>query len=137
MKKKDAQWFIAQKAFIEKDGNVLVLHDPVEGLDFPGGKIQEGEEDIIASLKREVSEETGLSIEVGRPFKVHREVFKRGVYAGKSVYFVCFYCEWKSGDVLLSDEHTSFRWVNVHTYKEVDDGTSFFHFLEDYFMHRN
>ena len=40
---KDALFCVGQKAFIEKDGKVLVLNDPEEGLDFPGGKIQVGE----------------------------------------------------------------------------------------------
>ncbi len=31
------------KALIEKDGKVLIVFDPLYGLDFPGGKIQEGE----------------------------------------------------------------------------------------------
>ncbi len=40
---KDTLFCVGQKAFIEKDGKVLVLFDPIEGLDFPGGKIKEGE----------------------------------------------------------------------------------------------
>ena len=58
--KDDALFCVDQKAFIEKDGKVLVLHDPIEGLDFPGGKIQEGEakdgnaSSLIRALKREV-----------------------------------------------------------------------------------
>ena len=41
--KNDALFCVGQKAFIEKDGKVLILGDPTEGLDFPGGKIQDGE----------------------------------------------------------------------------------------------
>jgi len=29
-----------QKAIIEKDGKGLILNDPIEELDYPGGKIQ-------------------------------------------------------------------------------------------------
>ena len=39
----DALFCVGQKAFIEKDGKVLILNDPGEVLDFPGGKIQDGE----------------------------------------------------------------------------------------------
>ena len=60
--KKDALFCVVQKAFIEKEGKVLILFDPVEGLDFPGGKIQENEaktgeaESLIGALKREVDD---------------------------------------------------------------------------------
>lgn len=69
----DALFCVGQKAFIEKDGKVLVLHDPGGRLDFPGGKIQEGEakdaeaSSLIRSLQREVREETGLEIGVFGP----------------------------------------------------------------------
>jgi hypothetical protein len=36
--KNDALFCVGQKALIEKNGQVLVLGDPKEGLDFPGGK---------------------------------------------------------------------------------------------------
>ncbi|PIR87549.1 MAG: hypothetical protein COU10_04035 [Candidatus Harrisonbacteria bacterium CG10_big_fil_rev_8_21_14_0_10_45_28] len=58
--KKDALFCIGQKAFIEKDGKILILNDPTEGLDFPGGKIQEKEardadaSSLSRSLQREV-----------------------------------------------------------------------------------
>jgi len=52
---------------------------------------------------------------------------------GKKVYLACFKCKYKNGDVTLSHEHNSFRWVNGNNYKEVDDGTDFFRMLEKYF----
>lgn len=61
----DELFFVGQKAFIRKGDEVLVIHDPIEGLDFPGGKIQVGEENTFESLKREVREETGLEIQIG------------------------------------------------------------------------
>ncbi len=48
----EAIFYVGQKALIEKDSKVLILSDPLFGVDFPGGKIQEGEEDLILSLKR-------------------------------------------------------------------------------------
>ena len=38
--KKDALFCVGQKAFIDKNGEILILNDQIEGLDFPGGKIQ-------------------------------------------------------------------------------------------------
>ncbi len=138
--KNDALFCIGQKAFIEKDGKVLVLFDPVEGLDFPGGKIQEGEaidadaSSLVMSLKREVMEETGLKIEVFDPFAVwYHEFPKEHRNYGKVVYLVAFKAKYISGDVKLSDEHDNFEWVNKEDYQAVDDGSDYFDVLEKYF----
>lgn len=137
--KEDALFCVGQKAFIEKDGKVLVLFDPVEGLDFPGGKIQEGEavdadaSSLTRSLQREVREETGLEIEVGSPFAVfYHEFPKEHRNAGKVVYLVAFRCKYVSGDLKLSEEHNGFKWVDATNYKEVNDGTEYFDVLEKY-----
>ena len=138
--KDDALFCIGQKAFIEKDGKVLVLFDPVEGLDFPGGKIQEGEakdgdaSSLIKSLKREVKEETGLEIEVYNPFAVwYHEFPKNHRNYPKVVYLVGFKCKYLSGEPKLSDEHDNFKWVDKNNYKEVDDGSDYFDVLKKYF----
>jgi len=127
-------FYVAQKAFIKKGNDVLVLNDPVEGLDFPGGKIQVGENDIVESLKREVREETGLEIIVGKPFFTIIEAFSNThKYAGKKAYIVCYKCEYVSGEVKLSHEHDNFTFVNKDNCKSVDDGTSYFEILKKYF----
>lgn len=138
--KKDALFCVGQKAFIEKDGKVLVLFDPFEGLDFPGGKIQEGEaidadaSSLTLSLKREVMEETGLEIEVFNPFAVwYHEFPKESRNYGKVVYLVAFKTKYVSGNIKLSDEHNNFKWVDKNDYQVVDDGSDYFDVLEKYF----
>ncbi len=135
--KPDAQFCISQKAFIEKDGNILVMNDPMEGLDFPGGKIQEDEavegdaNSLKLSLKREVREETGLEIEVGRPFHVWYYEFPKGHRNyPKKVYLVGFKCKYVSGDIKISSEHDTFKWVNRDNCHTVDDGSEFYKALE-------
>lgn len=115
----DLECFIGQKAFIEKDGKLLILHDPQMGFDLPGGKIQEGETDLIASLKREVQEETGLVIDVGRPFATwfftipidsgHRS-------AGKKIFSVGYKCKYLTGEITLSSEHDWYKWIDRNDY---------------------
>lgn len=138
--KKDALFCVGQKAFIEKDGSVLILNDPIEGLDFPGGKIQEGDardgdaSSLVQSLQREVREETGLEISVGDPFVVwYHEFPKNHRNYPKVVYLVGFKCTLVSGDVILSAEHDKFRWVDKKNYHEVDDGSDYFDALKKYF----
>lgn len=138
--KNDALFCVGQKAFIEKGDKVLVLTDPAEGLDFPGGKIQEGEAkdgeaaSLVKSLQREVREETDLEIEVGDPFAVWCHEFPANHRNhGKVVYLIAFKCKYKSGELKLSDEHNDFRWVDKNTYQEVDDGSDYFDILKKYF----
>ncbi|MFO0718881.1 MAG: NUDIX domain-containing protein [Candidatus Paceibacterota bacterium] len=132
--KEDTLFYVGQKAFIKKGDEVLVLGDPKEGLDFPGGKIQEGEDDLIESLKREVREETQLEILVGEPFTTWINVFPPNHrLAGKKVYLVAYKCEYVSGEVCLSNEHDKFTWVNKENFEKVNDGTTFFEVLKKYF----
>ena len=86
--KNDQLFYVGQKAFIEKDGKVLVLFLPNGMLDFPGGKLQEGEVDLDLAFKREVKEETGLDMEIGRPFyrwffEINKEYPKAGELNGR------------------------------------------------------
>ena len=136
----DALFCVGQKAFIERDGKVLILNDPSEGLDFPGGKIQDGEakdgdvSSLFHSLQREVREETGLEIEVSNPFVVwYHEFPKNHRNYPKVVYLVGFKCKYVSGEIKLSDEHNKFKWVDKNDYIEVDDGSDYFDALKKYF----
>ena len=134
MKKEDQIYWVGQKAFIKKGNEVLILGDPTEGLDFPGGKIQEGETNLVEALKREVREETGLEIEVGKPFAVWYNAFPaHHKYAGKKVYLIAFKCEYVSGDIILSDEHNKFTWITKDNYNDVNDGTQYFDIVRKYF----
>jgi 8-oxo-dGTP diphosphatase len=108
---------VGQKALIERDGEVLVMFFPNGWLDLPGGRIDEGETDLIAALKSEVTEETTLEIEVGEPFAT-------SLARNTAVYLVVYRCRYVSGEVTLSEEHSAYRWVNRTNYHEVDDGIS-------------
>ena len=132
--KEDASFYVGQKAFIEKDGQVLVLGDPIEGLDYPGGKIQEGEFDLVESLKREVREETGLEISVGAAFATWTNIFPpQHRLAGKRVFLVGYKCTYISGEVTLSNEHDKFSWITKENFNTVNDGASYFEILKKYF----
>lgn len=130
----DKLFYVGQKAFIEKNGEVLVLNDPVLGLDFPGGKIQEDEIDFDLALKREVKEETDLEIEIGLPFTRWSYLLRHGhSHAGKTIYLIGFRCKYVSGNIKLSHEHDGFNWVNKENYREFENSTEYFKALEKYF----
>ena len=132
----DKQFYVGQKAFIERDDKVLVLNDPILGLDYPGGKIQEGETDWVQALKREVREETGLEITVGDPFVTWHYKVPTGPHrnAGKDIFLVGYLCKYVSGEVTLSTEHNGFEWVDRDTHlKFADNNTGYFEALTFYF----
>ncbi len=133
--KEDEIFYVGQKAFIQKGNELLVLGDPTEGLDYPGGKIQEGETNLTESLKREVREETGLEISVGDPFVTWTNTFPNSHrLAGKKVFLIGYKCKYVSGDVVLSHEHDKFSWVTKDNFMDVDDGTSYFEILKKYYL---
>jgi 8-oxo-dGTP pyrophosphatase MutT (NUDIX family) len=123
----DQQFYIGQKVVLEKDGKVLILNDPMFGADLPGGKIQVGETDFVASIKREVFEESGLEIDVGRVFHTGYFVMPQSVTgrhhrnAGKKIYMVFFTARYLSGELTLSDEHESYLWVDKNDYGRLID----------------
>lgn len=130
----DETFFVGQKAFIDKTGEVLTLTDEILGVDFPGGKVQTGEVDFKESLKREVREETGLEIEVGLPFITWMHVMKRGANKGKKIFLVGYKCKYLGGEVVISDEHTNFRWVNKENLAEGNEAEEYFKYLRTYFQ---
>jgi len=135
--KEDAIFYVGQKAFIYKEDQVLVLKGNFKGLDYPGGKIQEGETDLKESLKREVREETGLEIIVEDPFSTWATVFPDNHrLGGKRLFLVGYKCKYISGEVTLSNEHDSFLWVDKKNYVSLDDKSSYFEILKKYFLNK-
>jgi len=129
--KEDQLFYVGQKAFIWKEDKILVLGNPHGNLDFPGGKIQESENDLIESLKREVKEETGLEIRVGKPFFTWVLVLpSHHKNAGMKVFLIGYQCEYISGEVKLSDEHDKFNWVSKENYLDYKKDSRYFEALE-------
>lgn len=137
--KLDKRVYFGQKAFIEEAGKVLVLRDPrcfidgQTGLDLPGGKYRWGLP-LDDELRREVKEETGLEIEIGKPFTVwtYYGLKARKGHVSHTV-LVGYLCKYKSGKVKLSNEHDKYEWVDKKSYINWKDKTQDFKALEEYF----
>lgn len=78
----------------------------LEGWESAGGKVEEGES-LEEAICREVWEETGLKV-----------IPERFLYAsldeigGKNIIFVVFLCSTSEEKVVLSNEHTEYRWTD-------------------------
>lgn len=89
----------------DSDGRVLMIHSPRRDWEFPGGQVEEGE-DLITALQREVSEETGITVTVGK---------LAGVYSNVKSHIVMFdfLCEFVSGELQASAESLAVEWVEA------------------------
>ena len=109
---------IATKALIiNEKSEILILREASsyeEGVrggryQLPGGRLNPGEA-FLDGLKREVNEETGLKIDIGKPIYVGewRPIIKGVQNQIVAIYFICKAITTK---VRLSNEHDDFKWV--------------------------
>ena len=75
--------------------------------DNPGGRLEIGESPE-EGLVREALEETGLRVEVIRPVAVFSKVIEE---MDKHFITLVYLCRYVEGEVVLSDEHTQYRWA--------------------------
>src|SRR5580765_7709002 len=95
------------KGVLIRDGCVLLLRNKRNEWDLPGGRPDPGE-DHRAALKREVREETGIDVEVGRLLDEH--VFE--VLPQRFVRIVAYRCSLiGEARIVVSPEHLETRWT--------------------------
>ena len=107
--------YLAVSAAIISQGRVLLARrarGPALGFwTLPGGVVEAGET-LIGALRREIEEETALSIE---PVALagHREVLLRDDSGRLARHFVilCFASRLVSGEIQLNDELAEARWL--------------------------
>ena len=110
----DTLFLIGPRATIynTKTKKVLVLqrNDGNNSWEIPGGK-RENNENIVDALNREVKEETGLIINKYKivyvsPIFENHPILKPFLNIG----YLCFV---DNSDVVISDEHIDYKWVDV------------------------
>lgn len=115
--------FVATKAFIVNNGKVLILRESskyqdgsnVGKFDVVGGRVEPGQR-FDESLIREITEETQLRVTVGRPFFVNewRPIVRDEPWQIVGTFFEC---SSDSADVVLSEDHDFYEWINPEEYK--------------------
>ncbi len=120
----DVKIWVATKAFIMHRGKVLILKEAskykdgtnVGRYDIAGGRVEPGQK-FDESLLREVKEETGLKVKIGRAFYVGEW---RPVVRGEQWQIVgtFFECKALSGKVKLSEDHEDYKWIDPKDFKK-------------------
>lgn len=124
---------LAVKGIIKKDGKILVLkraknddHQP--GVwETVGGGIDE-QMSPQEALKKEIIEETGLEVEIGEPF----HVFTFTKDTGEFKIGITFLCEYVSGEVRWSNEHSEYRWIDPNEFKKLNSIPSLYAEIDKY-----
>ncbi len=116
--------FVATKAFVMYNGNVLLLKESTRysdgsnagKFDVVGGRVNQGER-FDASLLREIREETGLEVKIGKPFFVHewRPVVRGEHWQIVGIFFECFAF---TDVVTLSEDHSEYIWIDPKDYTQ-------------------
>jgi len=114
----ETRLFVATKALIVRDGRILILRESstytdgtnVAKFDLPGGRLTPGEA-YNEALMREVREETGLSISIGKPIAVGEW---RPQVRGESwqIVGIFFECSDMGGEVVLGSDHDAYEWID-------------------------
>lgn len=128
------QFYIAVKGIIRRgDGKILVLKRSAEDDHLPGvwetvGGGIEHEETPQEALKREILEETGLSVTIGEPFNVF--TFRKDT--GEFKVGITFLCDMMGGEVRLSHEHSDYRWIVPGAFQDLASIPSLYQEIADY-----
>ncbi|MFA6105453.1 MAG: NUDIX domain-containing protein [Patescibacteria group bacterium] len=125
MSKEKDLYQVSLKAVIKNNnGEILLLKALLNGshagyYDLPGGRIDKDEFTIPLTdiLKREISEEVG-NIDVvikPTPVAVARHCIPGSMTkTGKDIHvlYILFEVEYKGGKIVISNEHTDFKWAD-------------------------
>jgi molecular chaperone GrpE len=122
--KKDFFSLTVKAVIVNKEGKILIIKRSEDDLikageyDLPGGNIDYREK-IEVAMEREIEEELGIKVEIGsiiyafdfenkydREYEFGKEKIKIG---GKGLRFIAYY---KEGEIVLSDEHQSYEWLD-------------------------
>lgn len=90
---------------------VLLVKGDRRGWEPPGGQVELGE-DLIVALKREVHEESGCEIEVGRLVGVYSNLGRPENGVPGQINFA-FSCRWTAGEPRAGDECVGADWFSV------------------------
>ena len=115
-------------AILIKDKKVLIAKRKADDRqankwEFPGGTVEQNETPE-ACLMREIREEFGINVSVGRFFGESVYHYDHG-----SIKLLAYWTQWESGKITLKD-HAGYRWVSPEQLSEYDFAPADIPFVE-------
>ena len=87
-------------------GSILLVRTHLRGWEPPGGQVEQGE-DLVSALEREILEESGCAVRVGRLVGVYSNI------AAPEKLMLTFLCEHLNGEPTPSAETPEVGWFPV------------------------
>jgi len=105
----DPDYLPVTAAIIERDGMILIARRKRAFMgnnwEFPGGKLEDNET-LEECLKREIREELGIDIAVGKLISSRKHVLN----CQSAIILYAYRAEYVSGEIVLTD-HDEIAWV--------------------------
>ncbi len=103
---------VAASALIRNQkGEIALVRTERRGWELPGGQIELGET-LTEGLEREIFEECGIAVELGRLAHVRSNL-------SSCIVIFCFHATYVSGELRPSEETPEVRWANQQTALEL------------------
>lgn len=108
------QPILAVGGVVMKGDAVLLVRrrrDPQKGeWSIPGGAVRAGER-VGAALRRELREETGISITTARLLGVFERIVRKGARVQYHYVVLDYACKWTRGQVAPASDASAAKWV--------------------------
>lgn len=107
---KDQYLFLQRSEKISTDTNKT-------SWDIPGGRINP-DESLVDALKREINEEIGVTLELSPTLIAAQDIFvpAKDFHVVRLTYII----EANPENIILSDEHESYKWVHKRDLKTIE-----------------
>lgn len=129
---------VSVHGFIKNGDKFLITQRPSDDdfmpmfWDTPGGTIEFGEKTIDA-LTREIKEESGLNVKIGKILYC----FDHLSNPSRHQFTLVYECEYLGGEINLDPkEHQSFQWVTLDEAEKIDNKIAFLDELLKYLKHQ-
>lgn len=123
----NGMFYVAANAIIfRKDGKILILKrkpnydQSPDKWDTVSGRLHQHIKNVQSELKRELIEELGEDFicEIVSPISTYN--FYRGGDKTQELVGIDYYCKYISGEVILSEEHTAYKWIDPKDFIKYD-----------------
>ena len=128
------QYKIGVKGIIKRaNGDILIIKRSENDEYYPGiwetvGGGMDNESTPQEALIREIKEEVGIDVKIGEPFNVFPIIKDNG----EKKIGITFLCEYLSGEINLSSEHSEYTWIDPATFRNYKSMPSLYKEISQY-----